>query len=76
MARGGVAFVGEDPRNYALTAPGTPGQVLGVDADGDPVFQDASAGEFGSWIPLAVGTEPLAFVSDGNGNPILVFYTL
>jgi hypothetical protein len=27
-----------------------------------------------SWIPLSAGVEPLAFISDGMGNPILVAY--
>lgn len=34
----------------------------------------AAAGTGGSWIPLSTGTEPLTFISDGAGNPILVAY--
>jgi hypothetical protein len=33
----------------------------------------AAGGE--AWVPLALGVEPLAFVSDGAGSPILVGYT-
>jgi hypothetical protein len=29
----------------------------------------------GAWLPLALGSEPLTFVSDGAGQPILVAYT-
>lgn len=28
-----------------------------------------------SWVPLALGTEPLTFVSDGAGRPVFVSYT-
>lgn len=27
-----------------------------------------------SWVPLSAGTEPLTFISDGAGNPVLVAY--
>lgn len=56
----------------------TPGadQVYGTDGAGVRGWKaDPTSGGGGSWIPLAVGTEPLAFVSDGIGNPILVPYT-
>jgi hypothetical protein len=29
----------------------------------------------GNWIPLASGAEPMTFISDGAGNPILIYYT-
>jgi hypothetical protein len=29
----------------------------------------------GGWVPLSLGVEPLTFVSDGAGSPILVGYT-
>lgn len=28
----------------------------------------------GNWVPLSLGVEPLTFVSDGAGNPILVWF--
>lgn len=40
----------------------------------DDSVSDTSGTPFasGSWVPLALGTEPLTFVSDGAGSPILV----
>jgi hypothetical protein len=29
----------------------------------------------GAWVPLTTGAEPLEFLSDGAGSPILVGYT-
>ena len=41
---------------------------------GDGTFAPASAAA-GNWVPLALGVEPLTFVSDGAGHPIFVWYT-
>lgn len=35
---------------------------------------DASALNIASYVPLSAGTEPLQFISDGAGSPILVEY--
>lgn len=58
---------------------GTAGYVLTSNGVGaTPSFQEPSSlvvGSGGSWIPLSAGVEPLAFISDGAGSPILVAYT-
>jgi hypothetical protein len=41
----------------------------------DGTFAPPTAAATGSWIPLSAGTEPLTWVSDGAGHPILVGYT-
>jgi hypothetical protein len=63
--------------NYEVVN-GTAGYVLTSNGVGSaPSFQAASGGGGGgeAWIPLSLGVEPLTFVSDGAGNPILVAYT-
>lgn len=77
MARGGVVIRGTTAKNYELTAPGTAGHVLTSNGAGfDPTFQALpGGGGGGGFVPLSLGVEPLAFLSDGAGNPILVAYT-
>lgn len=52
---------------------------LGVRVDGVTVTINGSnqlvAAGGGDHVPLALGTEPLTFVSDGAGSPILVPFT-
>lgn len=46
-----------------------------VDQDGRITFAasvSAASGGTGSWVPLASGAEPLSFISDGAGDPLLV----
>lgn len=42
-----------------------------VQINGDNALEAIAAG---GWVPLALGTEPLTFVSDGAGQPVLVAY--
>jgi hypothetical protein len=67
-----------DARDNYEVINGTAGYVLTSNGAGiAPSFQEAAggAGSDGTWIPLSLGVEPLTFVSDGAGNPILVAYT-
>lgn len=43
-----------------------------ITINGSNQLESLSAG--GSWIPLSAGVEPLTFISDGAGNPVLVAY--
>ena len=68
-----------DARDNYEVINGTAGYVLTSNGVGSaPSFQEPSGGVGGgggSWIPLSLGVEPLTFVSDGAGSPILVAYT-
>lgn len=54
---------------------------LDVQVDNDTIFinldnqLEVNTSGLGSWVPLSLGVEPLQFVSDGAGRPILVAFT-
>lgn len=73
----GAVVRGSTDRNYEVVN-GVAGYVLTANGPGTtPSFQANSggAGSGGSWVPMVTGAEPLEFVSDGAGSPILVAYT-
>lgn len=66
----------------ALDGDGTIGAPLAVKVDGITItinggneLEVIGGGSGGAYVPLALGSEPLTFVSDGAGQPILVAYT-
>jgi hypothetical protein len=78
-ASGGIAPAGAE---YVLTAPNPALPAAAVLVSTDTVTVDtATPGQVKlhartgiAYVPLALGGEPLTFVSDGSGNPILVSY--
>ncbi len=76
---GGIAPANAE---YVLTAPNPALPDAAVLVSTDTVTVDtATPGQVKlharvgiSYVPLALGGEPLTFVSDGSGNPILVSY--
>ena len=83
----GTAGPGSGSQPFTLAnsgvTPGTYGDashipIVTFDAKGRATFADeipTTSLAVGSWVPLASGAEPLTFISDGAGTPILVFYT-
>jgi hypothetical protein len=69
------AIIVRDATVWEILGPGADGQVLTAHGTAaDLTWEDPPAAGV-SYVPLSMGTEPLTFVSDGLGQPILVPYT-
>ncbi len=62
-------------RAYELIDP-APLKVFGTESTGPRKWKDDGAAGSGSFVPLVTGDEPLVFVSNGAGSPVLVPFTL
>lgn len=81
LLRGSAAGAGDWQEGTAGDGLEVSGTVLQVKVDGTTIqFNGSGAleviggGGGGGWVPLSAGVEPLAFISDGAGSPILVAY--
>jgi hypothetical protein len=75
VAVSGQSDVVSSSTSGTLTLAAGSGVVITTNPGTNTVTITASGAAGVSYIPLSVGTEPLAFVSDGAGRPILVSYT-
>lgn len=71
LLQDGNAILEDDGRITTVTDPTDPQDV----ATKAYVDAQVAGGSSASYIPLSLGVEPLQFVSDGAGSPILIPYT-
>lgn len=74
VAVSGQGTVSADAPNAVLTLTSADGTIVMTTDPVTKTIDFSAAHQQLSWVPLALGTEPLTFVSDGLGQPILVPY--